>query len=161
EGSNTMDRTSGNNAFESNGKFESGYLSVQQSLSHQSMNDETGTNDDDVEIREIQNLPGARWQRRSQSGSQNRIFNALLVEDDPDDVLLLRHALMRAGATYLRLVPVRSIEEALLCLGVAASPDMTGTLNAKGIEDSDSVTRKVSAFDVILLDLWLPDSLGL
>lgn len=66
----------------------------------------------------------------------NSAIRVLLVEDDPDDVLLLREMLDEARAVEFVLLQVGSLEEAL-----AAAAN--------------------GRFDVLLLDLSLPDSRGL
>ncbi len=60
----------------------------------------------------------------------------LLVEDNPGDVLLLQEFLLDVTSTKVNLKSVECIEEALNCL-------------------------EKESFDVILLDLSLPDSQGL
>ena len=64
------------------------------------------------------------------------VVNVLLVEDNPDDADLLREAFVEAGATEFALTHVERLEDA---------------------QRSLSQCR----FDVILLDLSLPDSEGL
>jgi DNA-binding response OmpR family regulator len=64
------------------------------------------------------------------------MIRALLIEDDPDDALLLKESLAETGAVKVRLVHAGSL--------------------------SDGLKRTAEeAFDVILLDLNLPDSTGL
>jgi signal transduction histidine kinase len=65
----------------------------------------------------------------------NKPIKILLVEDNPGDARLLQEALMEAGPAQFELVPVEQLSEALQ------------GLSEKG-------------FDVILLDLSLPDSQG-
>jgi two-component system, cell cycle sensor histidine kinase and response regulator CckA len=63
-------------------------------------------------------------------------LKVLLVEDNPGDVLLLQEFLLDVSSTQVNLLPVERVLDALNCL----------------VQES---------FDVILLDLSLPDSQGL
>lgn len=63
-------------------------------------------------------------------------LKVLLVEDNPGDVLLLQEFLLDVSSTEVNLLPVERISDALNCLGK-------------------------ESFDLILLDLSLPDSQGL
>ncbi len=63
-------------------------------------------------------------------------IKVLLVEDNPGDVLLLQEFLSDVTSAKVNLIPVERVEEALNCL-------------------------EKESFDVILLDLSLPDSQGL
>ncbi|WP_193198105.1 response regulator [Nostoc sp. MG11] len=65
-----------------------------------------------------------------------KIIKVLLVEDNPGDVLLLQEFLKEVTTTRVELMPVESLSQALNYLAKAS-------------------------FDVILLDLSLPDSQGL
>jgi DNA-binding NtrC family response regulator len=63
-------------------------------------------------------------------------IHVLLVEDNPDDALLLRESLLESGGHGIQIKCVERLNQAL-----------------EGIQEQD--------FDVILLDLSLPDSHGL
>ena len=72
----------------------------------------------------------------SESNShQLTIEKLLLVEDNPGDARLIQEMLRESGAHWLDMVHVSRLEEALSCLAG-------------------------EAFDVVVLDLSLPDSLG-
>ena len=66
----------------------------------------------------------------------NALIKVLLVEDNPGDVLLLQEFLQDVTSTQFELTPVESLKEALACLAR-------------------------HSFDIVLLDLSLPDSQGL
>ena len=66
----------------------------------------------------------------------NRVIQVLLVEDNPLDARLVRELLIDAGADNFILTHARQLSEAIKCIGQRQ-------------------------FDVILLDLSLPDSQGL
>jgi DNA-binding response OmpR family regulator len=66
----------------------------------------------------------------------------LLVEDNPDDAVLIRRTFLRAGRENWKLAQVERLEEAIsICKEYKADAGRN--------------------FDVILLDLRLPDSMGL
>jgi PAS domain S-box-containing protein len=67
---------------------------------------------------------------------ENELIKVLLVEDNPGDARLIREMLKEAAAAQFQLVHVVRLDEALKLLGEAS-------------------------FDVLLLDLTLPDSQGL
>jgi DNA-binding response OmpR family regulator len=69
-------------------------------------------------------------------------IHLLLVEDNPDDAALVRQTLIRAGREAWKLVQVERLQEAIeVC------------------QEYRSQTGQ--NFDVVLLDLRLPDSVGL
>jgi signal transduction histidine kinase len=70
------------------------------------------------------------------------MITVLLVEDSPTDAQLIHQAFLRTGAEYWRIVHVERLCEAI----------------EKALENS---TQKQCQFDVVLLDLRLPDSTGL
>ena len=73
---------------------------------------------------------------RSTGDSRNRTFQVLLIEDDPDDVVLLTDSLNEALPNRVELFHAKTLNEGL-----------------------DYSTKSV--FDIVLLDLNLPDSNGL
>lgn len=79
----------------------------------------------------------------SQPGSvSSPAIHVLLVEDNPDDVVLIRRTFLRAGRDYWKLAQVERLDEAIsICKEYKAQAGQN--------------------FDVILLDLRLPDSSGL
>lgn len=70
------------------------------------------------------------------------MINVLLVEDSPTDAELIRQVFLRAGQEDWQIVHVERLCEAI----------------KKALENS---TQKQCQFDVVLLDLRLPDSTGL
>jgi len=69
-------------------------------------------------------------------------IHVLLVEDNPDDAVLIRRTFLRAGRDHWKLAQVERLEEAIsICKEYKAQAGQN--------------------FDVILLDLSLPDSSGL
>ncbi len=66
----------------------------------------------------------------------DQALKVLLVEDNPGDVLLIQEFLLDVPGTSVNLIPVEQLLDAINCLGK-------------------------ESFDVILLDLSLPDSQGL
>jgi DNA-binding response OmpR family regulator len=69
-------------------------------------------------------------------------IHILLVEDNPDDAVLLRRTFLRAGRESWKLAQVERLDEAIsIC--------------------KEYQSQSGQNFDVILLDLRLPDSTGL
>jgi PAS domain S-box-containing protein len=81
------------------------------------------------------------------------VLNILLIEDNPGDVRLLQEILREVTTTRCQIIPVMTLAAAIEQLSdVAADPtDPT----AQGL------THTPNAFDIILLDLSLPDSQGI
>ncbi len=69
-------------------------------------------------------------------------LHVLLVEDNPDDACLIRRTLLRAGKQLWKVVQVERLSEAIAIY-----------------QDYQAIATQ--AFDVVLLDLRLPDSDGL
>ncbi|GAP96134.1 response regulator [Leptolyngbya sp. NIES-2104] len=73
---------------------------------------------------------------------ESAAIHVLLVEDNPDDAVLIRRTFLRAGREHWKLAQVERLEEAIsICKEYRADTGQN--------------------FDVILLDLRLPDSTGL
>lgn len=76
------------------------------------------------------------------SSFESAAIHVLLVEDNPDDAVLIRRTFLRAGREHWKLAQVERLEEAIsICKEYKADTGQN--------------------FDVILLDLRLPDSTGL
>lgn len=73
---------------------------------------------------------------------ESSAVHVLLVEDNPDDAVLIRRTFLRAGRERWKLAQVERLEEAI-------------SICKEYKEDTGC------NFDVILLDLRLPDSTGL
>jgi DNA-binding response OmpR family regulator len=74
--------------------------------------------------------------------SDTNAVHILLVEDDPNDAEIVRQTLLRAGQGTWKLVQVERLQEA-----IAVSQEFR--------------SQAGQDFDVVLLDLRLPDSTGL
>jgi DNA-binding response OmpR family regulator len=84
----------------------------------------------------VLNLSGVQTLRSCQS------LHLLLVEDNPDDACLVRRTIQRSGLSNWNLVQVERLSEAIaICQDYQDLADQT--------------------FDLVLLDLRLPDSTGL
>ncbi|MBD2252546.1 response regulator [Nostoc parmelioides] len=73
----------------------------------------------------------------------DEIINVLLVEDNPGDAFLIQELIKEVNTANLELYPVERLSEALKILA------------------SDTSDASVPRFDVMLLDLSLPDSQGI
>src|SRR4029434_10513046 len=89
-----------------------------------------------VESKRIESSPLVEAGTKHESMEMNGATRALLIEDNPDDACLLGEALNEARDASIELVHVEQLTEAANLL-------------------------KATAFDVILLDLSLPDSQGI
>jgi PAS domain S-box-containing protein len=78
----------------------------------------------------------ASLETKNPMGPDQKTIRALLIEDDPDDVLLLKASLAKAKAVMINLAHVNSLSSGLIQLAE-------------------------QGYDVVLLDLNLPDSRGL
>lgn len=71
------------------------------------------------------------------NGTENRTIKVLLVENDAEDVNLLREALSEVSSVHIELTIIETLDEALQCLCLGEK-----------------------CFDVVLSGLFLPDSEG-
>ncbi len=74
------------------------------------------------------------------------VLNILLIEDNPGDIRLLQEILREVTTTRCQITPVMTLAAAVAQLSIA--PDK-------------AIASSPSSFDIILLDLSLPDSQGL
>lgn len=76
----------------------------------------------------------------------------LLVEDSPSDAKLLRHIFLHADKHELQMMHVERLSEAI---------DVSLAGYKLTVNDDDNETSLQVKFDLVLLDLGLPDSVGL
>ncbi|BAY11321.1 ATP-binding response regulator [Calothrix sp. NIES-2098] len=79
-------------------------------------------------------------------------IHILLVEDSPTDAMLLRQILSRANPGEWQMTHVERLSEAI---------DISRENTRKTPDDFQSESFRQHQFDVVLLDLYLPDSMGL
>ncbi|OUL37073.1 hybrid sensor histidine kinase/response regulator [Nostoc sp. T09] len=83
---------------------------------------------------------------------EKNIIHILLVEDSPTDAMLLRQVLSRANPGEWQMTHVERLSEAI---------DISRENTRQISDDSQQESFKQHKFDVVLLDLHLPDSTGL
>lgn len=79
-------------------------------------------------------------------------IHILLVEDSPTDAMLLRQVLLRANPGECQMTHVERLSEAI---------DISRENTRQILADSQNESFPQQRFDVVLLDLHLPDSTGL
>ncbi|MBU7586370.1 MAG: response regulator [Nostoc sp. TH1S01] len=80
------------------------------------------------------------------------IIRVLLVEDSPSDAKLLRQIFTHAYQHELQMVHVERLSEAI---------DLSLAENNSQVNDAENANSQQDKFDVVLLDLGLPDAVGL
>ncbi|OUL27919.1 hybrid sensor histidine kinase/response regulator [Nostoc sp. RF31YmG] len=83
---------------------------------------------------------------------EKNIIHILLVEDSPTDAMLLRQVLSRANPGEWQMTHVERLSEAI---------DISRESTRQISDDSQQESFREHRFDVVLLDLHLPDSTGL
>jgi signal transduction histidine kinase len=79
-------------------------------------------------------------------------IHILLVEDSPTDAMLLRQVLLRANPGEWQITHVERLSEAI---------DISQENTREISPDAENQSFRQQRFDVVLLDLHLPDSIGL
>jgi len=82
---------------------------------------------------------------------QKMVIHVLLVEDSPTDAKLLHQIFVHAYQQEVRMIHVERLSEAI---------DVSSASNNLTVDDSENETSNPDKFDVVLLDLGLPDSVG-
>jgi PAS domain S-box-containing protein len=82
------------------------------------------------------------------------VLNILLIEDNPGDVRLLQEILREVTTTRCQIIPVMTLAAAIEKLADVAEADTAG-------QNSKLLRATAHSFDIILLDLSLPDSQGI
>ncbi|MBD2498725.1 ATP-binding protein [Nostoc sp. FACHB-280] len=83
---------------------------------------------------------------------QKMIIRVLLVEDSPSDAKLLHQIFAHTVQHKLKMLHVERLSEAI---------NLSLTENNSEVNDLENANPKQDKFDVVLLDLGLPDSFGL
>ncbi|MBD2357096.1 response regulator [Tolypothrix sp. FACHB-123] len=79
-------------------------------------------------------------------------IHILLVEDTPTDAMLISRVLLRANPSDWEITHVRCLSEAI---------DISRENTRQNTDNSQNQSPKQRLFDIVLLDLHLPDSTGL